>query len=306
MRFKAQITGALLIFAAYAQTPTPGLRLELQNASTLQGLALAATNSFHVTVIPFDQPEMRFRAVRNSPDSAFSKEGHSVLWLPWSGLLDLHGEFVIESKGKIVVTGQRPMFNFSPISLSETSSRVSFWRIERPMEPLRLYWSSFDGHSGGFVGEARGLPDWSPDGQALVYEKEGKIYIFDIRENSSRTLGAGRDPTWSPNGKWIAFTAPNRKSSLITTGGVPVHWTIGEHAPLSSQQWSPDGNFVSFSEATPPSSRHAEYPVQLIVCRVSDGEQFTVKEFDYDAKDTQSYHWILDYRDFCKKCSPSP
>ena len=306
MKFKTQITGALLILAAHAQTSKPALRLELQNASIAHGLALAASTSWHVTVIPFDRPEMRFDAEGKAPVSAFSREGHMVLWRFFRGLLDSYAEFVIESKSQIVASGRPSVVPFSPISLSEASSRVSFWHTTRPMDPLRLYWSSFDGHSGGFVDEARGLPDWSPDGQALVYEKEGKIYIFNIPDNSSRTLTAGRDPTWSPNGKWIAFTAPNGRSSLVTADGAPVHWPIAEHAPLSSQQWSPDGNFVSFAEATPPSSRHAEWPVQLIVCRVTDGEQFKVREFDFDANDTQSYRWILDYRDFCKKCSPTP
>src|SRR5713101_2238039 len=46
---------------------------------------------------------------------------------------------------------------------------------------------------------------WSPDGRQFVYDSGGSIRVYDLDKRESREIAAGKAPTWSPDGLWIAF-----------------------------------------------------------------------------------------------------
>jgi hypothetical protein len=46
---------------------------------------------------------------------------------------------------------------------------------------------------------------WSPQGDKIVYERDGNILIYDLASKRARQLTHGLDPSWSPDGEWIAF-----------------------------------------------------------------------------------------------------
>lgn len=53
-------------------------------------------------------------------------------------------------------------------------------------------------------------PDWSPDGQRLVFvtlqHGRSQLALWERGQTRSRLLGEGRDPCWGANGKHIVFT----------------------------------------------------------------------------------------------------
>jgi Tol biopolymer transport system component len=113
--------------------------------------------------------------------------------------------------------------------------------------------------------------DWSPDGSKLLYLIEEGVRqpglaagVVDVAtrektvylEHPSYSLARAR---FSPDGRWVSFTAISRANKRIVIAPVASHrvareeqWiTIAEEATVvDKSRWSPDGNLLYFiSEA---------------------------------------------------------
>jgi Tol biopolymer transport system component len=109
-------------------------------------------------------------------------------------------------------------------------------------------------------------PSWAPDNARLVFARfrEGKmnaIVVLDTRMGRIRTLASGVgidsagspdaiDPTWSPDGRLIAFAAANTLQIIRPDGrGTRTLFRIGTAADtaVSRPSWSPDGRSIAFA-----------------------------------------------------------
>ncbi len=107
-----------------------------------------------------------------------------------------------------------------------------------------------DGH-GGYS------PQWSPDGEQIVYTAEEDVTGLAVVDLSGRTRALRTldnddwSPDWSPDGRWIAFTsnAESRKSEIYVmpaAGGRPTRLTSNQVAEFDPV-WSPDGEHILFA-----------------------------------------------------------
>jgi len=109
------------------------------------------------------------------------------------------------------------------------------------------------------------LPRWSPDGQWILFfefpngpGKPGKMYEIPASGGTPRQLIADdmqneQDPTWSADGKQIAF-AGDANDALIQSNGPAIkilNVQTGKVVPLSGSQgmfsprWSPDARYIA-------------------------------------------------------------
>jgi Tol biopolymer transport system component len=104
---------------------------------------------------------------------------------------------------------------------------------------------------------------FSPDGRQLAFterERSGLLWRFDVERQTYRPLSQGgiaASPRWSPDGNRLVVswseTGP-LQLWLVTTGrGDWERLTEGERMDWSPS-WSPDGRFVAFVRAGPPSA----------------------------------------------------
>jgi Tol biopolymer transport system component len=85
-------------------------------------------------------------------------------------------------------------------------------------------------------------PDWSPDGQSLVFVSEGDLYVVGRdgsgRRRLSRTRVSEAHPSWSPDGKKIAFTRA-RSLWVHDLASGREQRVVGEVDYASNIDWQP-------------------------------------------------------------------
>lgn len=119
--------------------------------------------------------------------------------------------------------------------------------------------------SSGDLPHALLSPALSPDGGLVAFTDQGwniAVVPSDRRSRTWRRLALGVDSSWSPDGRWIAFTrlivGPSRAEEgvYLTSRGIwkmrPDGSNLGRVTSGSDWQpdWSPDGKRIAFSRRT--------------------------------------------------------
>jgi Tol biopolymer transport system component len=113
-------------------------------------------------------------------------------------------------------------------------------------------------------------PNWTPDGEALLYNRNGFIYRFDLETRTARVLDTGfadrnnNDHVLSFDGRRLGISHHDPGSdgrSIVYTlpaeGGTPQRAT--ERGPSYLHGWSPDGRFLLYT-----GERDGDYDVYRI------------------------------------------
>jgi len=96
-------------------------------------------------------------------------------------------------------------------------------------------------------------PDWSPDGNRLVFgDGLYGLEVYDLQATTRTRLASvehsGHFPMWSPSGKWIAaHTSLNPFSSIVVLSENGRFFTFGKKCDfINSYEWSPTKDQLAF------------------------------------------------------------
>ncbi len=166
------------------------------------------------------------KALRTLPGYAWSADGRSIVIAQGGKLRRLD-----VASGAVATVPFRASVRRTISEMAYTPFRIS----DEPFEATFLRW-----HTG------------SPDGRRLAFQAVGRIWIADLPAGTPRRLTEDGfapqefGPTWSPDGRWIAFTSWDDTEGghlwrVPSTGGMPERLTstAGEYVHPS---WSADGS----------------------------------------------------------------
>ncbi len=93
---------------------------------------------------------------------------------------------------------------------------------------------------------------WSPDDKKIVYEAGDGVRIYEVGNEGSSTLLApgGKEPTWSPDGNWIAFREGDTFYE-IRPDGRDKRKLFHRRDVYTPLWWSPDSRFVAYVALVP-------------------------------------------------------
>jgi TolB protein len=112
-------------------------------------------------------------------------------------------------------------------------------------------------------------PNWTRDGRFLIYNRNGRLYRFDLAVGNSTMIDSGygddcnNDHVLSPDGKQIAISHRTREDGLSRiytlplSGGIPL--LITPIAPSYLHGWSPDGSTLAYC-----AERNGQYDIYTI------------------------------------------
>jgi WD40 repeat protein len=87
---------------------------------------------------------------------------------------------------------------------------------------------------------------WSPDGKRLVYHMDDAVRLYELDTDRSDAIAKGTDPTWSPDGNWIAFRDGETYYSMHADGsGRKELFHNHRGSAVSALYWSPDSLIVA-------------------------------------------------------------
>lgn len=94
--------------------------------------------------------------------------------------------------------------------------------------------------------------DVSPDGQEIVFDLLGDIYVMPITGGTARSIASGvawdMQPKYSPDGTKIAFTSDRGGGDNLWVmdrdGSDPVQVSDEDFRLLNQPEWTPDGEFI--------------------------------------------------------------
>src|SRR5579862_7832196 len=234
---------------------------ELKVKSSTHGLAIAFVSNREITIIPFGRSAFSMTSFGfNFFLARMTSDGKRML----VSLLERNAKFgllqnqivLLDTRGEVLSVLRHEFINVIEMALSPDNDKVALLGQDRDTGNVGLFLGGFSSGDVALVeplNSYNGVPEestigWAADGQQIVFSKLGQISTYDLKSKSFARLARGRNPTWSPDGKWIGFQTLDGFPKIISPNSTASR-AIGRGEKIyASLHWSPDSEYVFVDE----------------------------------------------------------
>lgn len=300
--------------------PASSLHEDLIRFQESEGLSLVAVDGNKIHAVNFKARTLgqgTLFASKGTPEGgAMSPDGTEVAFslCPEPGLAHPTPQKTICPAGPFVLgvastngTDYREYPGLSPSSVcfSHDKSKLALNATDRKTSKFLLPALEILNLSSGDTQKVAGMNTfvssqcWSPDDKQFVYTVNNAhavqgVLLYDVVENSSRSLGLGGNATWSPDGKWIAFLdcevdLHRCTYYAIRPDGTGKRTLFKTTAATTGFWWSPDSEMGAYVSAGRP-EEGPQVSFRLRVRRLTDNTEVWVA--DLTENDPPFFQWL--------------
>jgi serine/threonine protein kinase len=139
-------------------------------------------------------------------------------------------------------------------------------------------------------------PHWSPNGKSVVFHsnRNGAVDLYVVANDGGELAGetplrltfdSGYMPSWSPDGRLVAYASESGLSVIPSGGGTPRRLA----GPGSFPTWSKDSRTIYFMDQRRDEDKYGLWSVSL-----SGGDAKRIVRFDDPVKEPYASWWVTD------------
>lgn len=305
---------------------------ELQRRNATEGWELIRLRSNFAEVVKFDDVPEAPKNPRDSSLAWFSSDGRFVAWnihrIREHRLEGCRNPVVVESvDGTALWQVPGSFVTIGALGVSADGRRLAFDATYKPPGTgslankgrwiTGLFQVDSKNRAVARVSESCGTTSisWSQDGGSFVYDCDGHVLIFDVASGKSRAIASGSAPSWSPDGRWIAFRSGDGRAAAIDPITQKAKLFMDGRRIIWGIHWSPDSQYVMAAESVGFWSvlRHLNLfldledpPYYMLIYRVSDGASLERFWFPFQGSNDRGFYWISDSTAFLKTAELPP
>jgi len=191
--------------------------------------------------------------------------------------------------------------------VSPDGRKIAFELYQEGRKGSDIYTANLDGTEKKQLTQGQSynwLPRWSPDGTKLMFETmrnesptnhvqnggHRDVYVMDSNGTNQTNLTVnayGHHPSWSPDGKFIAYMAHGGVWVMNADGSAKQNISHGKTRD-SEPVWSPDGQWIAFTRTAKDASGQEAMDIWIMK---SDGTSQRQVTFNQDGYTSYSPSW---------------